>query len=267
MSPEEIRKQILGIHESANDSGIRIPTSDISPNVAAIKQDAEAGSAESQFELGKMYEHGRNLPENKSEAVKWYKLAAAQGEHRAQNNLGKLYIIGEGVEKDTVEGERLLTLAADAGRPKAQYGLGILYLGLWENCPDSNKNEELGRKYLQKSAEQCFEPAIQLLAKLPKLSQPINDSSTSINKASYLSSKSKMVKTAEQSNKKNYWIAMALAVVFGPFGLFYVSWKRALAVLAIWVAAVALFHNPILFWLVLSAGSIVLMGIGTPKDG
>lgn len=68
-----------------------------------------------------------------------------------------------------------------------------------------------------------------------------------------------------QSVNKNYWIAMALAVVLGPFGLLYISWKRALAVLAIWIVAVALFNNPILFWIVLSAGSIVLMGTGSRK--
>jgi hypothetical protein len=72
-------------------------------------------------------------------------------------------------------------------------------------------------------------------------------------------------KKVVQSNKKSYWIAIALAVVFGPFGLLYISWKRALVVLAIWIVAVALFHNPILFWIVLSAGSVVLMGTGSGK--
>ncbi len=73
-------------------------------------------------------------------------------------------------------------------------------------------------------------------------------------------------KKVEQSNKKNYWIAIALAVVFGPFGLLYISWKRALVVLAIWIVVVALFHNPILFWIVLSAGSVVLIGTSSGKD-
>jgi hypothetical protein len=75
------------------------------------------------------------------------------------------------------------------------------------------------------------------------------------------------VTVTAQSFNKNYWIAIALAVVFGPFGLLYISWKRALVVLAIWIVAVALFHNPIMFWIVLSAGSVVLMGTGSRNDG
>ena len=40
---------------------------------------ATKGSAEGQFKLGVMYEHGRGVKQDYSVALKWYELAADQG--------------------------------------------------------------------------------------------------------------------------------------------------------------------------------------------
>ena len=52
------------------------------------KRDAERGLAFAQVNLGLMYDTGYGVPENKAEAVRWYRLAAEQGNAVAQYNLG-----------------------------------------------------------------------------------------------------------------------------------------------------------------------------------
>ena len=50
-----------------------------------------------------MYQNGLGVPKDYGEAVKWYRLGAAQGYARAQYNLGVMYENGLGVPKDDGE--------------------------------------------------------------------------------------------------------------------------------------------------------------------
>jgi len=43
------------------------------------RQVAEAGNGNAQYYLGKMYADGRGVPQNSSEAIKWYRKAIASG--------------------------------------------------------------------------------------------------------------------------------------------------------------------------------------------
>ena len=52
------------------------------------KKAAEQGHAGAQLALGFMYAYGRGVPEDDTEAVKWYRKAAEQGHAEAQNSLG-----------------------------------------------------------------------------------------------------------------------------------------------------------------------------------
>jgi uncharacterized protein len=62
---------------------------------------ARKGEADAQFELGKNYETGRiGLPKDFSEALHWYREAAAQGNPYAEASLGILFNFGKGVERD-----------------------------------------------------------------------------------------------------------------------------------------------------------------------
>ena len=52
---------------------------------------AEQGHANSQVNLGLMFEFGyRGVARDRAEAIRWYRLAAAQGDADAQNSLGRL---------------------------------------------------------------------------------------------------------------------------------------------------------------------------------
>ena len=55
--------------------------------VAAIRL-AEQGDMDAQLNLGYMHLHGRGVPQDDAEAVRWFRLAADQGNATAQYFLG-----------------------------------------------------------------------------------------------------------------------------------------------------------------------------------
>ena len=59
-----------------------------------------------------MYAGGRGVPQNETEAVRWFRLAADQGHAGAQYNLGVSYRDGRGVPQDRVAAHMWLSLAA-----------------------------------------------------------------------------------------------------------------------------------------------------------
>lgn len=61
---------------------------------------AKNGNAQARYQLGGMYQNGDGLPQNYTEALKWYLLAAQQGHSLAQAYLGQMHLSGEGVPKD-----------------------------------------------------------------------------------------------------------------------------------------------------------------------
>ena len=96
--------------------------------VELLRLAAENGDAETQFNLGVLYDNGgQGVPQDYKEAIKWYRLAADQGDADAQFNLGVFYHFGEGVPQDYKEAVKWYRLAADQGLALAQFKLGLLY--------------------------------------------------------------------------------------------------------------------------------------------
>ena len=56
--------------------------------VDSLKTVAEHGDATAQFSLGYKYATGEGVPQNYTEAVRWFRMAAEQGDAKAQVNLG-----------------------------------------------------------------------------------------------------------------------------------------------------------------------------------
>jgi TPR repeat protein len=81
---------------------------------------AEHGDAAAQSYLGFMFETGRGVPQNYTEAAMWYRRAAEQGDSLAQYSLGLLYDKGQGVPRDIVEANKWLNLSASAAPPAAR---------------------------------------------------------------------------------------------------------------------------------------------------
>lgn len=73
--------------------------------------------------------------------------------------------------------------------------------------------------------------------------------------------------TTEQKRRrrKSFWLAFVLALLLGPFGLLYVSWKRALVMLLIALIGTLLFPQNgvviVTLWLVAPAWSVVAFGL------
>ena len=96
-------------------------------DLSEIKERAEQGDAEEQFRLGVMYASGEGAPEDDTEAVTWFRLAAKQGHTDAQFNLGVMYANGEGVPEDDAEAVKWFRLSAEQGHDEAQFSLGVIY--------------------------------------------------------------------------------------------------------------------------------------------
>ena len=81
---------------------------------------AERGNATAQTHLGFLFETGRGVPQNYTEAAMWYRRAAEQGDSRAQYSLGLLYDRGFGVPRDIIEASKWLNLSTAAAPPRTR---------------------------------------------------------------------------------------------------------------------------------------------------
>lgn len=121
---------------------------------------ADRGHVSSQDYVGDIYYFGNDVSIDYSEARKWYELAEKQGNIHASLQLGFIFFYGEGVDKDIKKAFRYFKQAADRGNARSQYMLHYFYF-----FEKDYKNYELGKQYLEKSAEQGDVLAQILLAK------------------------------------------------------------------------------------------------------
>ncbi|MCS1407836.1 MAG: Secretory immunoglobulin A-binding protein EsiB [Verrucomicrobia subdivision 3 bacterium] len=96
-------------------------------NENTVRQAAQQGDAEAQFNLGMRYLQGVGVPQDDAEAAQWHQKAAEQGHARAQFNLGWAYDNGMGVPQDDVEAVKWYRKAAHQGLAEAQFNLGRMY--------------------------------------------------------------------------------------------------------------------------------------------
>ncbi len=82
--------------------------------IDGLRQLAEQGDAAGQFALGVHYATGEDVPQDYSEAVRWFSLAAQQGHVMAQATLGAYYWAGRGVPQD-MEKAYFWALIAETG--------------------------------------------------------------------------------------------------------------------------------------------------------
>jgi TPR repeat protein len=112
-----------------------------------LRDGAAKGNLAAMNDLAFAYEKGNVVPQNLSEAVKWYKKSAQNGYAAAQTNLGNCHLAGRGLPKDTTEAVKWYLKAAKQDYAKAQYNIGALYSNGWAKQPqDFNKAVEWYRK-------------------------------------------------------------------------------------------------------------------------
>ena len=97
-------------------------------DIKQLRSLAESGKAEAQYYLAFRYSKGDGVARNINEAMRWYRLSAAQGYAAAQHALGIIFNNGEGgVTRDYREAMKWYRLAADKGYALAQTNLGGMY--------------------------------------------------------------------------------------------------------------------------------------------
>ena len=107
------------------------------------------GGAAAQCNLGVVHTHGTGVPQDHTEAVQLYQLAADQGLAQAQYNLSVMYANGARVPQDATKAAQLLKLGADQGFQLAQDALAhataqyprVRIIGL---TAAANRNSSLG---------------------------------------------------------------------------------------------------------------------------
>ena len=96
--------------------------------VKEFRSAADKGDANSQFNIGLMYEQGIGVGKDEREAVAWYRKAAEQGNSNAQYNLAVLYENGRGTKVDFAQARQWYRKAAAQGDELAVGNLGMLYV-------------------------------------------------------------------------------------------------------------------------------------------
>ena len=124
-----------------------------------LKDRAEEGDPEAQFELGRRYLQGAGLERNDVMALHWVEAAAAQGYARAQAGLGWMYAVGRGVKRDDAQSFLWYERAAKEGFAVAQRMLGKYY----EKGIGTEKNLVLAREWYEKAAAQGDEKSVRRL--------------------------------------------------------------------------------------------------------
>lgn len=161
-------------------------------SVLIIFPQAKRGDVDAQFQLGTMFLTGQGVPEDHSEAMKWFIKAAQQGDARSKCSLGKMFYAGLGVgQSDTdaikwfedaanqgyveaqfelgsmlessKEASYWLEMAAEKGHVGAQFKLGSLYYQISRNRDKLCKESV---KWIQKAAEQNNHDAQLMLGKM-----------------------------------------------------------------------------------------------------
>ena len=129
--PSSVREEEMGEEVvEANNSSNSISEIQEEDPFTKLKKAAEAGNADAQVELGRIYDYKfkeYNIEQNETEALKWYKKAAEQGNPAGMENLAISYEYGGKVPKDYSEALKWRLKAAEKGYVSAQYNLGEIY--------------------------------------------------------------------------------------------------------------------------------------------
>lgn len=93
---------------------------------SSLRTLAQNGDAAAQFAVGAAYATGDDVPQDYSEAVRWFSQAAAQGHVVAQATLGAYYWAGRGVAQDLVKAYFWSVLAQAGGDEASKYRVAVL---------------------------------------------------------------------------------------------------------------------------------------------
>ena len=101
-SPQASQRPAVNAAETASSGSGQRATDRSAPakSLADWRKLADHGDAEAQFQMGVRYHNGEGVPQDDTQAMKWFELAAEQGHINAQSRIGAYYWAGRGVPVD-----------------------------------------------------------------------------------------------------------------------------------------------------------------------
>lgn len=139
--------------------------------VDSMRQKAEGGMAEAQMVLAKWRYDGSVLPEDHTEAARWYEMAAKQGNIEAMMALGRMLNEGDGVPRDVRKGCEWYVAAARKGNAEAYFELGRIF----ENGDGVKADKEKAIKLYEEADKRGETNAASRLAGLQVVSPPAEE--------------------------------------------------------------------------------------------
>jgi hypothetical protein len=103
----------------------------------ALLAKAEAGNAETQYQLGSRYYSGDHVRRNYSQAEFWFRKGAEQGDPDSEFMLGGLYHFGQGVPQDSGQAFAWIMKAAEQGHGDAEFFIATCYGEGWGVAKDN----------------------------------------------------------------------------------------------------------------------------------
>jgi TPR repeat protein len=132
-------------------SGLRAGET-MAQSVARLGSEAEAGNAQSQYLLARMYDAGYGVSANLVEARRLFRAAATQGNAAAAGYAGRYLVFGKGGPIERTRGLAILFDGAEAGDTQARATLGLQFMTM---SVENNDNARLPRalNYLTLAAD------------------------------------------------------------------------------------------------------------------
>jgi len=93
-----------------------------------LKQQAENGDSQVQYDLGRMYKNGKGTSTDVVKAFEWLQKSANQGHAGGQASLGLMYFDGLGTEKNVAKAVEWIRKSAEQGNSNGQSMLAWMYL-------------------------------------------------------------------------------------------------------------------------------------------
>ena len=146
--PKELKpilEEYISIFSRENESG-EINTSKIFLTYFAL---ANQGDVNAQYEVGLMYQIGKEVTRNYKSAIEWYKKAAKQNHLNAQLNLAFMFYEKSPLDRNYTEAINWFKKAAEQGNADAQFYLGKMY----QSGQGTERNLKLAEDWYLKAIE------------------------------------------------------------------------------------------------------------------
>ena len=137
--------------------------------VLYLTRAAEAGAADAQYELAKLYEKGLGVAADPARALELYQLAADQDFPDAVNDMGFIYYQGGlGLAADPAQALALFARAADLRQPEAMFN----YASLIDEGQVTGKTAEDAAGYLYQALRAGRDEVLRQLTTRPEMFKP-----------------------------------------------------------------------------------------------